>query len=290
MKIGILGLSKLGLLYLDEMLLNKHHHRVVFVTSKRKSKLHTVNLREEAMSMCRACNIPFLENFDANSEEGIEWASKTDVCVIGGYDAVLEKQFLSAPSVAVLNTHFSLLPNHRGLNPTFWAIFDGDKYTGFSTHIVSEKIDSGHVVDNDIISINAWDTSYSLYNRLVAAAAYRLSSSLAATVNRIYKSISSRRSVYHGPGFVNDGWIDWHWDARHIDKFTRAMWFPSYKGAMTHFGNDEIEVLVIGMEAGWTGGPGTVVHSRDGVSVVRCGSGAVRCLTSKTLRVGEILT
>lgn len=45
-----------------------------------------------------------------------------------------------------LNLHLSLLPNHRGLMPVFWALHAGDSETGVTVHIVDEKIDNGDIL------------------------------------------------------------------------------------------------------------------------------------------------
>ncbi|CAE7851767.1 fmt [Symbiodinium microadriaticum] len=66
----------------------------------------------------------------------VDRASRTDLVVIGGYDGILKKPFLSAPKHGVINTHLGLLPQNRGCCPTLWAQLHG-RPQGFTTYLVA---------------------------------------------------------------------------------------------------------------------------------------------------------
>lgn len=53
-----------------------------------------------------------------------------------------------------LNLHTAALPRYRGLMPTFWALKNGEKEIGVSIFWVNEGIDSGDLVEQDIIDIS----------------------------------------------------------------------------------------------------------------------------------------
>lgn len=45
-----------------------------------------------------------------------------------------------------LNLHTALLPEYRGLMPTFWVMKNDEKYTGVSVFFVDKSIDSGPII------------------------------------------------------------------------------------------------------------------------------------------------
>lgn len=52
-----------------------------------------------------------------------------------------------------INLHTSLLPEYRGLMPSFWTLKNGEKYTGVSVFFVNEGIDAGPIVVQKKIEI-----------------------------------------------------------------------------------------------------------------------------------------
>lgn len=62
--------------------------------------------------------------------------------------------------------HPSLLPRHRGPDPTYWAIASGDVETGVSVHRLEEDYDTGDVLATERLAIdpawNAWQLARAL--------------------------------------------------------------------------------------------------------------------------------
>jgi methionyl-tRNA formyltransferase len=59
-----------------------------------------------------------------------------------------------------VGVHPSLLPRHRGPDPTYWAIASGDEVTGVSAHRIEAEYDTGDVLAQEELRIdprwNAW--------------------------------------------------------------------------------------------------------------------------------------
>jgi len=54
----------------------------------------------------------------------------------------------------VINYHDRLLPYYKGLRATAWSIYYGEKVTGFTFHIVDEKVDCGNILIQDWITVD----------------------------------------------------------------------------------------------------------------------------------------
>ncbi|MEZ4294121.1 MAG: methionyl-tRNA formyltransferase [Polyangiaceae bacterium] len=73
---------------------------------------------------------------------------------------------LRLPRLGAIGAHPSLLPRHRGPDPTFWAIASGDSETGVSVHQLEADYDTGAVLAVERLPIdpawNAWQLARAL--------------------------------------------------------------------------------------------------------------------------------
>jgi methionyl-tRNA formyltransferase len=66
-----------------------------------------------------------------------------DLLVSVGANQVFRRALIDLAPRGCLNLHSALLPRHRGLMPSFWALKHGDAETGVSVFFVDEGIDTG---------------------------------------------------------------------------------------------------------------------------------------------------
>lgn len=74
------------------------------------------------------------------------------VSILG--NEIFKKKLIELAPKGCLNLHTALLPEYRGLMPTFWVLRYGEKETGVSVFFVDEGIDSGPIVVQKRIAIN----------------------------------------------------------------------------------------------------------------------------------------
>jgi len=87
--------------------------------------------------------------------------------IIGTYYEIIPLEVISIPPLGVINVHPSLLPSYRGPTPTFWAIMNGEKYTGITIHYIEdEKIDNGRSIYSQKVEIKPSDTDGELRYRI----------------------------------------------------------------------------------------------------------------------------
>ncbi|MGJ8593135.1 MAG: methionyl-tRNA formyltransferase [Aquaticitalea sp.] len=71
------------------------------------------------------------------------------------------------PKFGTFNLHASLLPDYRGAAPIHWAIINGEKKTGITTFFIDEKIDTGAIILQDEVEIEADETVGKLHDKLM---------------------------------------------------------------------------------------------------------------------------
>jgi len=94
-----------------------------------------------------------------------------------------------------INLHPSILPRNRGASPFFWSIRNGDRDSGVTAHLLSERLDAGDICMQQSIPIVADETQSTLRRKLGVLAA-----EIAVKVVRAH---SSRCLAFH-PQFERD--------------------------------------------------------------------------------------
>ena len=87
--------------------------------------------------------------------------------VLAGYMRILSSDFIHHFSGKILNIHPSLLPKFQGLNTHRKAIDAKEKYHGATVHFVTEELDGGPIINQEIVEIDPIDTEYSLAQKVL---------------------------------------------------------------------------------------------------------------------------
>ncbi len=105
---------------------------------------------------------------------------KIDTIVLARYMQVLSPQFVEQYPHQIINIHHSFLPAFIGKNPYKQAYERGVKIVGATSHYVTNELDEGPIIEQDIVRISHKDTLDDLIRkgrdleRLVLARALRL--------------------------------------------------------------------------------------------------------------------
>jgi methionyl-tRNA formyltransferase len=148
------------------------------------------------------------------------------------YRSMLKEEILSAPRLAALNLHGSLLPKFRGRAPVNWVLVQGETETGVTLHVMEIKPDAGDIVGQAAVPIAFEDTAVALFGKMEKAAGALLDELLP----RLAKGDIPRRrneiekGSYFGGRRPEDGRIDWSWPALRAYNLVRAVTRP-YPGA-----------------------------------------------------------
>jgi methionyl-tRNA formyltransferase len=78
---------------------------------------------------------------------------------------IFRRPLLELPRLACLNVHSALLPEYRGMLPTFWALVNDERETGVTVHRMAEGIDGGEIILQRRVPIGADETLLSLMRK-----------------------------------------------------------------------------------------------------------------------------
>jgi methionyl-tRNA formyltransferase len=90
---------------------------------------------------------------------------KADIGVVVAFRKI-PKELWEIPNFGTFNLHASLLPNYRGAAPINWSIIFKEKFTGVTTFLINDNIDSGDLLLQEKIPIDHNDNAGFLHDKL----------------------------------------------------------------------------------------------------------------------------
>jgi formyltetrahydrofolate deformylase len=84
-------------------------------------------------------------------------AGRCDLVVLARYMQILSREFLDRVGVPVITIHHSFLPAFAGAAPYGQARERGVKLIGATAHYVTEELDAGPIVEQDVIRVSHRD-------------------------------------------------------------------------------------------------------------------------------------
>ena len=88
-----------------------------------------------------------------------------DLVVLARYMQILSGDFLAALGVPVINIHHSFLPAFVGAAPYRKAKERGVKLIGATAHFVTEDLDEGPIIEQDVVRVSHTDSTDDLVRR-----------------------------------------------------------------------------------------------------------------------------
>ena len=70
-------------------------------------------------------------------------------------------------NIKIINFHYGLLPDYRGMNIPSWIIYNEEVFSGVTWHYVNEKIDDGRIIAQRKFDIDKWDTAFLITKRVM---------------------------------------------------------------------------------------------------------------------------
>ena len=125
-----------------------------------------------AMSPVKECalshGLTVLQPLKARNPEFIEEikAINPDVIVVVAFGQIIPSEIIHMPKYGCINVHASLLPKYRGASPIQWTVLDGCEYSGVTTMLMDEGIDTGDILETVTVKLDERETGGSLFDRL----------------------------------------------------------------------------------------------------------------------------
>lgn len=131
-------------------------------------------------ALARGLEVTQPEKIRSNAEFRAQLeAIAPDVIVVVAYGRIIPPWMLALPRLGCVNLHASLLPKYRGAAPIQWAIAMGDAYTGNTTMLLEEGLDTGPILLQRTREIAPDETAIELFEDLAEAGAPLVAETLA---------------------------------------------------------------------------------------------------------------
>ena len=279
-----MGTAELACASLRALLDSQEFQVLAVVTQPDRPKGRDLKLQpSEVKKVAVAANIPVLQPERAKEPQFIEQLKKLtpDYIVVVAYGQILPRAILDTPSFGCVNVHTSLLPKYRGAAPIQAALLNGDTETGVTIMQMEEGLDTGPIISQRVVLIEASDDAQTLHDKLAKAGAELLAPTLVDfAAGKIKAQPQDRARATHVKKIKKeDGQLDWAQPARVLQNRIRA--FTPWPGAFTfqRTGNKPRLLKIWRAEIeNAKGVAGTVLAANNNGIVIACGKDALRVL------------
>jgi methionyl-tRNA formyltransferase len=198
-----------------------------------------------------------------------------DVIVVAAYGQILPAAILTLPRYGCINIHASLLPAYRGAAPINWAIIRGDQETGVTIMQMDEGMDTGGILLQQSVGIDARDTAGTLTEKLSGLGANLIVQALPLLAAGSLKPAAQNDAKATPAPLLKkeDGLIDWTLPADEIGNRVRGL--TPWPGAYTFLDRAMIKILASQAVTG-QGEPGVISVENQNTLSVGTGSGLLQ--------------
>jgi methionyl-tRNA formyltransferase len=157
-----------------------------------------------------------------------------EAIIVVAYGRIIPPWMLTLPRFGCINLHGSLLPKYRGAAPIQWAVAMGDAYTGNTTMLLEEGLDTGPILLQQTVEIACDQTAADLFDLLAHAGAPLVVETLAGLAGG---TIKPQPQNHEGATFApilnrEDGRMDFAARTAH-ELYNRWRGFQPWPGAFT---------------------------------------------------------
>lgn len=151
-------------------------------------------------------------------------AWQPDLIVVTAFGQILRKDVLDLPKHGCINVHASLLPRWRGAAPIQAAILHGDNQTGVSIMRMDEGLDTGPIISQKAIALDANERAGTLSNKLAELGAHLLNETVPGYISGDLKAQAQNDelSTYAPMLKKSDGELDFSMEADFLSRQVRA--------------------------------------------------------------------
>lgn len=165
-----------------------------------------------------------------------------DVIVVVAFGQILSKEILDMPKYGCVNVHASLLPKYRGASPIQWAVIDGCEYSGVTTMMMNEGIDTGDILLVEKVKLDSKETGGSLFDKLSGVGADLLVKTLDELEKGTVKPVKQNETEATHVKMLDKsfGNIDFSMEAARIERLIRGL--NPWPSAFTHFNGKLLKI------------------------------------------------
>lgn len=104
--------------------------------------------------VCRDRGVPVIEIASFSDADALRRLRDLDLDVaVSMGNGYIPQSFFSIPRRGMLNIHHELLPAYRGAQTALWQIHNGSRVSGFTIHVIDDRIDHGDIVAREEVPL-----------------------------------------------------------------------------------------------------------------------------------------
>ena len=274
-----------------EKLIQAGYEIVGVVTAVDKPSGRGLTMNESAVKKYAvAHNLPVLQPEKLKDPAFLEQlaALKANLFVVVAF-RMLPKEVWQMPALGTFNLHASLLPQYRGAAPINWAIINGEKFSGVTTFLLDEQIDTGKILFQESCAIEEYEDAGALHDKLMGMGADLVLKTVDAIENHRTKpfeqTLGLNKTLRNAPKLTRDNChIDWTRSARTTQLLIRglspypAAWTNLVKEDGTQVGVKIFDSYVVPCDETDPRPVGSITTDHKTYLEVRCGKDALRIL------------
>ncbi|MCG3149427.1 MAG: Formyltetrahydrofolate deformylase [Verrucomicrobiae bacterium] len=118
-----------------------------------------ISNHEDARRLAEFYRIPFacVSGKDESRQRALLAEHRVDFVVLARYMQILSPEFVAQYPQRIINVHHSFLPAFSGAKPYHRAFERGVKLIGATSHYVTEVLDDGPIIEQDVVRISHRD-------------------------------------------------------------------------------------------------------------------------------------
>lgn len=263
------------------------HEVTAVVTQPDKPKGRGKEMQATPVKTCALeHHIPVFQPVKVKEPEAVETlrSYEADIFVVVAFGQILSEEILQMPKYGCVNIHASLLPKYRGAGPIQWAIIDGEKETGITIQQMDKGVDTGDILFQSVVPIDAKETGESLFEKLAKAGAALIVEALPKIeAGEVTPRKQDESQASHAKMLQKSmSRIDWNRKAAELDCLIRGM--ISWPGASSGYHGKTLKIWQqepvakdqLPAEALAGAEPGTVIAAEKDAIYVQTGEGALK--------------
>ena len=186
------------------------------------------------------------------------------------------------PKYGCVNVHASLLPKYRGASPIQWAVIDGCEYSGVTTMMMNEGIDTGDILLVEKVKLDSKETGGSLFDKLSGVGAALLVKTLDELEKGTVKPVKQNETEATHVTMLDKsfGNIDFSMEAARIERLIRGL--NPWPSAFTHFNGKLLKIWDADVcddvvcESCESVVNGMITHVDNNSFIVKCGDNSLK--------------
>lgn len=191
-------------------------------------------------------SIPTLQPTSLRDDETVETlrSLSVDAFVVVAYGKIIPQAVLDIPRLGCMNVHPSLLPKYRGPSPMNGAIAEGDATTGVTIMLLDAGMDTGPILSQTSIGIDADETMGALSSKVHAEGIPLLVETLKRLAAGEIVPVAQDDSKATMTKLLDrdDGRVDWTQSMATIERKLRA--YQPWPGLWTIWLRNDVETRI----------------------------------------------